>query len=459
MKKALNILLLSFCFVSFLYPQSSDLTKKFKKYIPEKFTNSAQFQHSYNVSIEELVYLEPKLIYYYIKYLDSFWNKKITKSDSNYFSLFKYNRDHYMEKRSSWMQEVYNSKITSGHSWVLNHKINSFYPDIDDADNLLPEKSVQYKIDTNEIYFFAQLPFSDLNNEVMDPSEDYKAQYIRLLNSKISTFEKLFNNASELSEDSLKTLYARSMQYWYLFDNKYLAEFNLTNQINHRKILFDRYRQSYKEYYALSIGAMAYPLGTMFTHDISGNYIQYNTPNPFNWETKFVNLFAAEIKLLIPIKNEFASFSHLEIGAGYLLSYANKDKKELFSYSGVGTGKYITKKCIIGNDSKTNYHTFIVELSAPVFYLNRDYYLELGGEAVFLKWNAKTNMVYTDEIEYISPSSKTTTSNVVPFNFAENKIKILPFVEIHGKIWRNLEAVLKYDTTIQTGLRYLFRIS
>jgi hypothetical protein len=68
-------------------------------------------------------------------------------------------------------------------------------------------------------------------------------------------------------------------------------------------------------------------------------------------------------------------------------------------------------------------------------------------------------LTYTDEIEYTSPSPKKTTSYTIPFDIMENKIKVLPFVEVHGKIWESLEAVLKYDKSIQTGLRYLFKIS
>jgi hypothetical protein len=350
------------------------------KYLPEKYAKNVAFVKGLDRKINGIGKIDPKLIYLYLKTLGYQSTENVNYKNSKEAVFYNYCRNNCLSQREKWLNWDYHSD----HSLPLRNKVSSLYPDFDEELSSDTVNLQHLQLDSNQIYYFAQLYYSDSVNQNMNPGVEYKKMYAQNLKTRISYYEKLFRNTSELSEDSLKSQYSQSLQYWYLFDNNYLAEYNISNPIPYNEILFNRYKQSYKEYYALSLGAMAFPLGTMFSHDIYGNYIQYNTLNPFSWKVKFENLFSAEIKFILPIKNEITFFSHLELGAGYLLSSTTNNKKTLYSYSGVGTGFYITKKCIIGDESNTKQHTFFAELSTPAFYFNRNIYCEIGGEVLFL---------------------------------------------------------------------------
>jgi len=462
MKKALNILLLSLCLVSFLYPQSSDLTKKFKKYIPQSVASKYIFMNSLDSKIIEIGKLDPRLLYSYLKNLDENWNKKLEIDSTNNINMFAYNLNVTLQSRSEWMKRNFTAGITSGHSKLLNRKINSFYPDYEELQK--PEvKNYQLPdIDSNQVYYYAQLFYSDSVNQTMNPETNYKNIYTQVLKSKMSAFEQSFKNASGLSEDSLKTLYAGSMQYWYLFDNKYLADFNLTNSVNHREILLDRLMPRYKEYHGFSVGIMAYPLGTLRTHKFTYYYTLQNVLKPIDWEEKYRCLFTIEGKYLFPVKKEFATFSHIELGFGYTLSSnARKDRnyKELFSYTGAATGKYVTKKCSYVSDSLIHFSSFVVQLSTPIFYFTKDIFLVAGGEVAYISWHSGSKIKYSTEIEYVGSNNKEVNDTYTTPDYTEKKYLFLPFAEAHLRFYNNFELIVKYNTTIQTGLRYVFGLS
>jgi hypothetical protein len=452
MKFASVVVILSICLAACIYPQSANYISKYKKYLPEKDTASFLFMQSFNKKITSIAKIDPKLIYLYFRSLGYQSTKDITNKYSDEVKNYNYNRYLSIKQRDKWLHWYYKSK----HSIPLTNKVRTVYPEFDEEENPDTLLSNNLQLDSNQVYYFAQLFYSDSENQNMSPGVDYKKMYAQNLKKRVSYYENLFKNASELSEDSLKSLYSQTLQYWYLFDKNYLAEYNISNPIPYNEILFDRYISLYKEHLAVSVGIEVFPVSKMFTRKVDYSYTKFDVAHPFTFEYQFKNLFAAEVKLFIPIKREIAPFSHIELGAGYIFSSTNGQHEDFYSYTGSAPGKYITKGCY-ANGSAKKHQIFIATLSTPAYYFGRDLYITVGGEIMFRKWDVKSDLVYTEETEYTGSNSKDTKSTIVPLSYSENSNKVLPLLEVHYRFWNGFELLLKYDCTIQTGLRYLLK--
>ena len=458
MKKASEILLLSLCLISFLYPQSSDLAKKFKKYLPEKYAGSFVYMQHLDSKITEIAKTDPKLIYPYLLSLDLQWTANKTNEHIDYKNYYDYIKYVTIKNRDEWLHKNYNSYPFSSHSLPLRIKVYSVYPDYGEAESVMNENVPLPVIDSNEVYYFAQLFFSDSVNQSMQPGINYKEVYTDQLKNRIYGLENRFKNVKTVTKDSIKAFYSEYLQHWYLFDNKYLADYKISNSIPYKEMLFDTYINLYKEHFAISLGAGATVVSKNYTDKRSYNYTMYNAPNPFTIEYKFKNTFSADVRISIPIKREIAPFSHIELGVSYLKGqYSSSNNKTLFSYTGAANLKYITKSCAV-IDSSIKYNSFAADILIPAYYFNPDLYILVGGEMLFLKWSAKPKMVYSDEITYLVPEKKEYQQTVVPLDITKTQTKILPVIETHYCFWNNFEIMLRFDLELKAGLRYSFKI-
>lgn len=458
MKKVVTFFLMSLGLITNIYSQSSNISLKFKKYIPEKYSGSFIYMQNLDSKITEIAKTDPKLIYPYLLSLGFQWtaNEKAGHTDyANYYGYVKYVT---MKNRDEWLRKNYNSYPFSSHSLPLRRKAYSIYPDYQETE-IINNKNVPLPvIDSNEVYYFAQLFFSDSVNQTMQKGINYKEVYTGLLKNRISGIENRFKNVKPVTKESIKAFCSENLQFWYLFDNNYLADYNISNNIPYKEMLFDTYINLYKEHFAISLGAGVMAVSKNYTDKRTYNYIMYDIPYPYTMEYKFKNTFFADVRINIPIKREIAPFSHIEVGVSYLKGqYSSSNNKTLFSYTGSSQLKYITKSCAV-SDSSIKFNSFAADMLIPAYYFNPDLYILVGGEMLYTKWSAKPKMVYTEETTYLVPERKEYKLSVVPLDFSKAQTQILPVIEAHYCFWNNFELMLRFDLELKAGLRYIFKI-
>jgi len=463
MKKVVTVLLMCLGFITSIYSQSSNLTLKFKKYIPQSVASKYIFMNSLDSKIIEIGKLDPRLLYSYLKNLDENWNKKLEIDSSNNINMFAYNLNVTLQSRSDWYIRTINSNNASSYSKLLKRKINSIYPDYKISYTPAKNNYQASEIDSNQVYFFAQLFFSDSVNQNMDREVSYKKIYTQKLKSKIAELEQVFKNTSELPNDSLEALYEKNMQYWYLFDNIYLANFNLTNSISHIEILRDRFNSDFREHHAVSLCVLMYPKSKSFFHKSVRSYTYFDKQIPFEYSDNYKTLFATKIMYSIPLRKSLSLFSHIELGFGYEYGSnesKNSEARELYSYSGTSAGKYIYNKCVFSREPVKYLNIFNAELSTPVWYFNKNIYLGLGCEVSYFSWKDSSKLDYNVRIDNLDTHTQEIQDKYIPFEDKESKTEVLPFVELHARFFENIDLIIRQNSKhFQAGLRYVFKLS
>lgn len=443
------------------YPQHPVNISKYYPYLPEKLSSDSEFMQSVQLKMEQLVKIEPRLIYFYLKHLDAYWNKKITNNDSNYITLLNYNKNRYLMRKSEWRHKNLPFENRSWNSMPLEIKIAAFYPDYDEADIQFYKNTIILEVDTNKVYYFSQLLFQESESQAFDPAIDYKEKYVRCVKTKISNIENSFNNTSEVSDDSLKTLYKENLKYWYLFDEISLADFNITNSVDPRKILYDRFRDDYSEKPSLSFSIFTTSATAVLSVSSNYEYFYKEITKTIANEDQYYNLFSFEVKYSLPLKKVLSALSHLEFGLGY--NYGSdfnnkKENQELYSYYGVAYGKNVIKGCSFSSASSSQFHSFSAGASTPVYFYNKNLFIVIGFEMTYSLLKIKGKLNYYDKIEYtIYPKIEIQDNNVF-IDKSENLIKVFPLLEIHAGLKKDFDFVIKFNNSIQAGFKYSFAL-
>ncbi len=294
--------------VSFCYSQ--EMLKLYDQSIPSVIKQNQNLKKLVDVKLSLYGALEPDLIYYYLNFLDLYYNRSVKNNEENTLHFLETSEKNALLLRKKWAREEISQIEKLKLNNRLKHQAANFYkhfliPDFKEKSAFVP-----LNVDQNKMYYFVKLYYTRKNNPNYDPSKNYKKLCTEMENDNIKKYYSLINSPDAASSSITRKIVNKSLDEWYLFDKA--DHRNAELDIRHHQLLIKYLQNNYREFRHADI---TLKLGSVL---INQNYNHEDFLKEF--DTKF------------EVYRNIESGDRLQLSIGLQYKYTLRDYYDRFSY-------------------------------------------------------------------------------------------------------------------------------
>ncbi len=447
-------LILFFIVILYNIAFSQSLINLYKNYIPKDAIKNSVDRNTIESNIEAYSQINPDLIYYYLNYLDAFFNKRIHNLDSNYMNILNDRKNYYSFNKSLWADkqiDEINNKVTDTNDlekifrkWEMKYEFQGFGTDEYNP----PKKIKSLPIDSNMVEYFDYVYYSK-NKESYNYSKNYKDYVAKAIKDTVKKLNELNQNFDHLNSSDQKKFINDIENYYSIVGDKNNNRYNIATNFDANVPVIKYYQYNAADYQTHSnLYVSFYQYQTKFNFSLTVPRILENT---FNYEEKILPTFTEPKTFSIPIQIEH---SHKQFfGLGY--SWAVRKEKTPFSsirfkflytklnsniidtlqgkefytfpYTIVsGTEKYYYAYSSNGlNNLKELFLSF--QISSPVYYLTSNLSVETGALIDYYKYSYSYSITKSD-IHEKNGENIILSDKKIEQNYSENKLGVYPLL-------------------------------
>lgn len=296
--------------------------KLFSNYLPNKYLNEEDKLEDIEDKINQLAKVNPDLIYYYLKYLNSITEQKIFNRDSNYYNILQYELSISINHNNKWIEEEVQRAESLTTSDLLNNELESIIEDFEFPEKEFPEYTVELEVDTNFQKFLTYKYITKNFNLTYDDELDYR--------EKVE--DEIFNIVSEMKLDyqSHKVNYNSNREYkidGFLQHNLFSKGFsdgykrNLDLPVSEYLLSLVNFL-NFTEYSGIHIGFSIETLKYTFPSEkVSETYLPFEEFT-LTESVKEMIFYSINAGYRIKLKEYKTAFSHLDLDVG--LNFASE---------------------------------------------------------------------------------------------------------------------------------------
>ena len=389
----MKLLLLCVCFSSPI-AFSQNLALLYKDYLPDTVSQSKKYQNQISSAIEAFAEINPELIYYYIKNIES---KFDSVSRDVYFSNYSRNiRNHYAQLNTIWINELQEEILKrNGDNEITNFCVNYLedYLDYDILNEAPPD--FDSKTDKNLRDFFVIKYYTRNQTAHYNKNELYKIQRKEIEENKLYYLSNLFNGSGEEQFNNLDSLLTK----WHLFANN--SDSYKIIDVPNKIINIMEYRYSNKNLFNKLDWGISYAAQRNFMY-FAGN--SYNTPLYKPSDVKYnynMNSISLSVQYRMFLSDYLGPFNFITFRTS--VGYGHIDLSETGirygfwnrNVDGVSNRSEILE--FNNNEIKIKDAEYLaLSASTPVLYFGRSISIDVGGLIVI----NNTNYTLTYDYEY-----------------------------------------------------------
>jgi hypothetical protein len=442
--------------------RAQNLVDLYEDYFPKQLLQEVESRKSIEYNLNLYSNIHPDLIYYYIKYINSFVIDRVLNPDSNYSNLLKHYRYEYSKERSKWAANQINSIENYTSVRLKRSAMKNLYEDVMYNQKDFFGDIPQVEKDVNLQEFFNYVYYSQQKWEY-----DKTLNYFQLNKERtsilITEFNRGYDNFGSFSHNDKIQKVKKDIKYWYLIGgaSSYKYETNTVYQTSELSIqTFDK---SFLNKSFLIIG-MTYGWYLRGIADIHKYYSYSDKPLPtflkpisfdFTASWSYHPTYSIELGYQLAIRDEVAPFSYLKLLAGktfFTSEYTDLDEGKTyyaFTYHVItGSERLQYQYRSDGLQNKKNYFGF-GRIATPVLYLSKNVYFEFGVDLSFrysqfdyrilkLSVRQKNDEDFIESAEIIDYPYKETELNFSPsLSLIINPQRNFNITIHNSKIWKS----------------------
>ncbi len=407
-----KILLFTLFFVSISYSQ--EVLSLYEQQIPSKIKTVANLRKLANQKLDFYGKLNPDLIYFYLNFLDRFYNQSMNDNEKNSFHYLDALEKRALLMRKKWAEQEVAAIGRLTLNTRLGNQAKKYYRNFFSAN--FQEKIVEcpYNPDQNKIYYFKKIYYSLKKNPGYDAKSDYGKICRELEKEKLGDYISYSSSGNSTDSPVSRKIVDKSLDEWYLFDNN---EANSETKLQHHKLILtylqDNYAQFRKHKLTLKIGNVF--INQNLNHSDILKHVNQGLEVYSGMGDFRRNQISVGLQYKYFLRDYFDLFSYVKFEIGWAGSPGKTNMEQGVGFS--NTEVYYSQDYY----DKTTYHynidevkisdiqlqSYYSKVTAPIFFISNNLSFDCG---VLLQWNRIS--YFTDYREKVGILSEITQLGV-----------------------------------------------
>ena len=450
-----EFLLFLFIFFSTQILFSQEKEKIFDKYLAENITENPRKIKSIRHSLEIYAAIDPNLIYFYIRHLESLQN--VDSSEINWRDIFqkKLARAKYLQKEWAKLEKTAIKKeITPA---PLAKRISLFY---DKYDYVFVHQMVvepKVKIDENKLNFFKYLYLSGNASAKFDPETDYRTLFTDALEKKINELNELYKSLKHsTSEQTINEFIVQARRFPFIFNGSYLKDIPLTTDFHIYQFLADYYKKDFLNHHSIYLQLS----GLILPFSINESF---ETTDPFDSHFKYDYTVNIDQKFLFylgfkwKLKEEFQPFSFINIAIGLpVYTIYSSTFKDITLFKGIMavSGLKYDGSYLLTNFRDLKSIALLSRITMPVYYYSDKIFFEAGVSYSFINVSYKYDFIKDGTVTHPyspePPDFFKTMKETIEHKSSHHLF--FPTIAVNYYLKKNLNIRFEYLIPLQGGI-------
>jgi len=439
----------------------NDLVDLYSDHLPEEIMTNPTFKNMVSMELNKKGQIDPDLIYYYIRYLKEKYS--VVRSDS---VLRNINKDmtevqkKSLVERNQWAKDEIDSLLKMNISNKIKNDAIDYIDRI--VENVVVDTSsvpLLFKLDTNEMNYFAILFITKDKNITYDSNMNYQQMRLNIENEKRKYFQSEYEAKQAESSIANKQFITDILSHWFLFKDEPRDEHVQVHKFI-CNVLTRYYAFPVKAHFSFGITYVPYNKSVNITHKV-----KVSKRNNIKIIDQDINTrqIALSINYKKFTKNYLVPFSYLDFQIAIGINFFTRNIKfnaEFDREYTVSVYNYHEKldfsKNQIEINSMNNYYAII---SSPLFVFHRKLIAE--GSFLFGINTISYNTLY--QFTYVKTEGYWAGGLINPYYY-KHTVESKNSKEIHEKILDNRFIFFPYlslkyfvNSNISSSISFYFK--
>jgi hypothetical protein len=270
--------------------------------------------------------LNPKLIYYYLMYIDNYMVKDQTDPKSNYLYLFREKVNTYSQERYKWFVSQINKNSLKIDPYFARDRVDDINSSILAISKMNVEgETIVLPVDTNKMYYYCCVYYKQDNAMEYDQNENYFEMAKKCLENKKEMVVSKIKSLIYLKSAEYKAAFKEVFNYWYIIGKDVENDYGISTGGESFKLLIE----SLPNKYSLRPRIHAYagyspftPINTVIDDNPFSDHLnlehsyEYKFTVPVQIKAKSGVYFGAGFSY--PLRTEMKNFCYIKLRAAYL---------------------------------------------------------------------------------------------------------------------------------------------